>query len=218
MHIEERLESIDTSLKALLAAMQSGLQMQSVSDTATSDEGDSAETTKRKRRTKAEIAADEAAAAAAKTAPVLEGDAPGTRYWVSETLGQVYTEAPGQPVPDDQSFKIETAEHYAAKKAEFAAKKTAAETTAASSAPAAAQAAAPAASTSGVSWDEVITALKGLATDPAHGADAVLKIVKQIDPNAANVPALKAMNKNAEILAAVAALKNPAPGGDPLFG
>ena len=217
MHIEERLESIDLTLKALLTAMQSGAQMSATLESTSTDD---AETTKRKRRTKAEIAADDAAEAAAKAAPVVEGDAPGTRYWVSESLGQVYAELPGSPQPSDQSFKIESEAHYNAKKAEFEAKK-AASTEAASSAPAATQAAAVATSASGsVSWDDVVTALKGLATNPAHGADAVVKIVKEFDAKAANVPALKALNKNAEIVAAVNALLNPVAteAADPLFG
>ena len=227
MHIEEILSSIDTTLKALLASVQSGVQMSA--STIAVDDGEASETTKRTRRTKAQIAADEAAEAAAKAqiaadeaAEAADKVAPKetTRYWVSETLGQVYAELPGQPVPDDQSFKIESAAHYNAKKAEFEAKK-AASTAAASSAPAATQAAAVATSASGsVSWDDVVTALKGLATNPAHGADAVVKIVKEFDAKAANVPALKALNKNAEIVAAVNALLNPVAteAADPLFG
>ena len=213
MHIEEILSSIDTTLKALLASVQSGVQMSA--STIAVDDGEASETTKRTRRTKAQIAADEAAEAAAKAAPEKT-----TRYWVSESLGQVYAELPGSPQPSDQSFKIESEAHYNAKKAEFEAKK-AASTAAASSAPAATQAAAVATSASGsVSWDDVVTALKGLATNPAHGADAVVKIVKEFDAKAANVPALKALNKNAEIVAAVNALLNPAAtdAADPLFG
>ena len=212
MHIEEILSSIDTTLKALLASAQSGVQLTATLESTSTDD---AETTKRTRRTKAQIAADEAAEAAAKAAPKET-----TRYWVSESLGQVYAELPGSPQPSDQSFKIESEAHYNAKKAEFEAKK-AASTEAASSAPAATQAAAVATSASGsVSWDDVVTALKGLATNPAHGADAVVKIVKEFDAKAANVPALKALNKNAEIVAAVNALLNPVAteAADPLFG
>lgn len=213
MHIEETLSSIDTTLKALLASVQSGVQMSA--STPAVDDGEASETTKRTRRTKAQIAADEAAEAAAKAAPEKT-----TRYWVSESLGQVYAELPGSPQPSDQSFKIESEAHYNAKKAEFEAKK-AASTAAASSEPAATRAAAVATSASGsVSWDDVVTALKGLATNPAHGADAVVKIVKEFDAKAANVPALKALNKNAEIVAAVNALLNPVAteAADPLFG
>lgn len=215
MHIEEILSSIDTTLKALLASVQSGVQMSASIGTVTVDDGEASETTKRTRRTKAQIAADEAAEAAAKAAPKET-----TRYWVSESLGQVYAELPGSPQPSDQSFKIESEAHYNAKKAEFEAKK-AASTAAASSEPAATPDAVVATSASGsVSWDDVVTALKGLAANPAHGADAVVKIVKEFDAKAANVPALKALNKNAEIVAAVNALLNPVAteAADPLFG
>ena len=227
MHIEERLESIDLTLKALLVAMQSGAQM-AVAEFASSTAetaADAAET-KRKRRTKAEIAADEAAEAAAKqqTAAVLPGDPAGTRYWVSETLRAVFVEQPGVGAPADTSFKIESAEHFASKKAEFAAG-NAVSTAAASSAPVAAQAAAPAASTSGstaeVTWDQAVAALKSVAQNPAHGGEAVVKLIKSIDPAAANVPALKDKGHNAAIVAAVQALMNPVAepaAADPLFG
>ena len=177
MHIEEILSSIDTTLKALLASVQSGVQMSA--STLAVDDGEASETTKRTRRTKAQIAADEAAEAAAKAAP-NEAEAP----------------------PADEAKKS-------------------APTEAASSEPAATRAAAVATSASGsVSWDDVVTALKALATNPAHGADAVVKIVKEFDAKAANGPALKALNKNAEIVAAVNALLNPAAteAADPLFG
>ena len=221
MHIEERLESIDTTLKAILVALQSGAQISAaVVNGALGDTAEQAET-KRKRRTKAEMEAD-AAAEAAKGAPVLPGDPAGTRYWVSESLGAVFVEQPGVGAPADQSFKIESAEHFAAKKSEFAAK-NAVSTAAASSAPAATQAAAPAASASGstgdVSWDDAVTALKTLAANPAHGGEAVLAVVKSIDANAANVPALKGKGHEAAIVAAVNARLNPvAETADPLFG
>ena len=221
MHIEERLEAIDTTLKAILVALQSGAQISAaVVNGALGDTAEQAET-KRKRRTKAEMEAD-AAAEASNSAPVLPGDLAGTRYWVSESLGAVFVEQPGVGAPADQSFKIESAEHFAAKKAEFAAK-NAVSTAAASSAPAATQAAAPAASASGsagdVSWDDAVTALKTLAANPAHGGEAVLAVVKSIDANADNVPALKGKGHEAAIVAAVNARLNPvAETADPLFG
>lgn len=224
MHIEERLESLDLTLKAILIAIQSGAQISAaVVNSALGDTAEQAET-KRKRRTKVEMEADAAAEAAkgTQTATVLPGDPAGTRYWVSETLGAVFVEQPGVGSPPDQSFKIESAEQFLTKKGEFEAKK-AASTAAASSATAATQVAVVAASTAGstadVSWDQVVVALKGLAGNPAHGSEAVLKVVKSIDPNAANVPALKDKGKNAEIVAAVNALLNPAvEAADPLFG
>ena len=74
---------------------------------------------------------------------------------------------------------------------------------------------------SDVTWDAAVAALKKLAQDPKHGSTAVLAVIKQIDPTAANVPALKALNKNTEIVAAIDALLNPAAStaeADPLFG
>jgi hypothetical protein len=225
MHIEERLESIDLTLKALLVAMQSGAQMSAATGAVTTVTETEAET-KRKRRTKAEIAADEAAEAAAKqqTAAVLPGDPAGTRYWVSETLRAVFVEQPGVGAPADATFKIESPEHFAAKKAEFAAGNVVS-TPAASSAPVAAQAAAPAASTAGstgeVTWDQAVAALKGLAQNPSFGGEYVVKVIKSIDPTAANVPALKDKGHNAAIVAAVNAVMNPVAetaAADPLFG
>ena len=72
-----------------------------------------------------------------------------------------------------------------------------------------------------VTWDAAVTALKTLAQNPAHGSTAVMAVIKQIDPAAANVPALKPLGKNAEIVAAVDALLNPKAAtaeADPLFG
>lgn len=73
-----------------------------------------------------------------------------------------------------------------------------------------------------VTWDAAVAKLKALAQDPAHGSTAVMAVIKKIDPNAANVPALKDLNKNAEIVAAIDALLNPAAAAgaevDPLFG
>ena len=221
MHIEERLESIDNTLKALLVAMQSGNQM-AATVTTTDAANDASAETKRTRRTKAQIEADEAAKAT--PAAVLAGDPAGTRYWVSESLGAVFVEQPGVGAPGDQSFKLESAEHFTAKKAEFAAK-NAVSTAAASSATAATQAAAPAASTSGstgeVTWDQAVAALKSVAGNPAHGGEGVIKLIKSIDANAANVPALKDKGHNAAIVAAVHALLNPVAetaAVDPLFG
>ena len=87
-----------------------------------------------------------------------------------------------------------------------------------------APAATASAATSGaaeVTWDEAVTALKTLAQNPARGSTAVMAVIKQIDPAAANVPALKPLGKNAEIVAAVDALLNPKAAtaeADPLFG
>ena len=236
MTIEATLLSIDATLKALLASAQSGAQM-AAAEFAASDTG-----TTRKRRTKAEIIADEAAEAAAKLAaaaaltqaeaPVVDGHPAGTRYWVNAVDRQVYAELPGTPAPEGMNFKIESAAEYLAKKVEFdkagAAKNEQAAATAPVTANTAPSATAPAATASAAAsgsaeatWDAAVTALKTLAQNPDHGSAAVMAVIKQIDPAAANVPALKPLGKNAEIVAAVNALLNPAAAAaevDPLFG
>ena len=238
MTIEATLLSIDATLKALLASAQSGAQM-ATAEFAASETGKT-----RKRRTKDEIAADEAAEAAAKlaadaaltqaAAPVVDGHPAGTRYWVNAVDRQVYAELPGTPAPEGMNFKIESAAEYLAKKVEFefnkagAAKNEQAAATAPVTANTAPSATAPAATASAatsssaeVTWDAAVTALKTLAQNPDHGSTAVMAVIKQIDPAAANVPALKPLGKNAEIVAAVNALLNPAAAAaevDPLFG
>lgn len=224
MTIEAQLQELIDINKAILTAIQSGAQVSA----AAGEQATSATT--RTRRTKAEIEADKAAEAA-KTA-VVDGDPAGTAYWHNEAQAVVFTQKPGEAAPAaDAGFLQVTAQVYLAAKAAYekaeAAKNAQAAATqqaAASTAPSAtAQQATASAATSAnaeVSWDEAVAALKALATNPAHGSVAVTKIIKQIDPAAANVPALKDKGKNAEIVAAVNALLNPsaAAGVDPLFG
>ena len=228
MTIEAQLQELIDINKAILTALQSGAQMATAEFVAGSA-SEAAGT--RKRRTKAQIEADEAAEAA-KTA-VVDGDPAGTAYWHNEAQAVVFTQKPGEAAPAaDAGFLQVTAQVYLAAKAAYekaeAAKNAQAAATqqaAASTEPSAtAQQVAASAATSAnaeATWDEAVAALKALATNPAHGSAAVLKVVKQIDPAAANVPALKDKGKNAEILAAVNALLNPAAAGaevDPLFG
>ena len=152
MTIEATLLSIDATLKALLASAQSGAQM-----AAAEFAGGASTGTPRKRRTRAEIEADEAAEAAAKQAAA-------------------------------QGVQDESEKAGAAKNDQSA---VTALVTAPTEPSATAQAATASAATSGaaeVTWDEA-------------------------------VPALKPLNKNAEIVAAVNALLNPAAAeADPLFG
>ncbi len=176
MTIEATLESIDTTLKALLAATQSGVQM-----TAVSESTDTAAASKRSRRTKEEIAADKAAEEAAAAAALA-------------------------------AKEKELSDNASAIAAANAAKTGSATAGAVSGA------------AGEVTWDQAVAALKSLTSPEnmaAHGATAVKAIVTQFDPTAANVPALKALNKNAEIIAAVQALLNPAAtaaAGDDIFG
>ena len=232
MTIEAQLQELIDINKAILTAIQSGAQMA----TAEFVQGNAAEatgTTTRKRRTKAEIAADEAAAAAAIPADVVEGDPAGTKYWHSEANQLVFTQKPDEAAPSaDAGFTQVSAAVYLTAKAAYekaaAAKNAQAAATnqvPASTEPSAtAQQATASAATSEKAeptWDEVVKGLKDLAANPAHGAAAVKALITKIDPNAANVPALQALNKNGQIMAEINALLNPGAAAtevDPLFG
>lgn len=231
MTIESQLQELIDINKAILVAIQSGAQV-AAADAAQLTE--QAGTTTRKRRTKAEIAADEAAAAAAAIpADVVEGDPAGTKYWHSESNQLVFTQKPDEAAPaDGAGFAQVSAAVYLTAKATYekaaAAKNASAAATnqaAASTAPSATaqQATASAATSEKVepTWDEVVKSLKDLAANPAHGAAAVKALITKIDPNAANVPALQALNKNGQIMAEINALLNPGAAAtevDPLFG
>ena len=229
MTIEAQLQELIDINKQILTALQSTGQMA----TAEFVSGATATTTK-KRRTKAEIEADEkAAAAAAIGTEVVEGDPAGTTYWHSEKNTLVFAQTPGEAAPAaDAGFTQVSASVYltaqaAYDKAALAKNASAAATNqaAASTAPSAqAQQATASAATSEKAeptWDEVVKGLKDLAANPAHGATAVKAVIAKIDPTAANVPALQALNKNSQILAEINALLNPGAATaevDPLFG
>ena len=149
---------------------------------------------------------------------LVAGDPEGTRYWVSEEAKTAYAQKPGDPDPADQSFKIESSAQYLAKKAEFA--KNAQEAAAASQKPATTEPSATAqpdtasAATSGADWDTVFRAIKELSTAPTGGREAVLGVLKHFGCEGKTVPALKDLNKNADILAHVTALMTPAQDSD----
>lgn len=198
MHIEERLESIDTTLKAILTVLSTGAQM-ATAEFAPADASAPAEPAKKPR------------GRPAKTADAAPG--PGTA-----TTGDA-------PEKTDSASSQPAASAETAQQASTAADvgNAAPATTVAASAPAAAPAASATTSNAGSepTWDEVVKSLMGLKDNPAHGAAAVVAILKEIDPNAANVPALKDKGHNAKIMAAINARLNPAaaaPAADPLFG
>lgn len=242
MTIEAQLQELIDINKQILTALQSTGQMA----TAEFVSGATATTTK-KRRTKAEIEADEKAAAAAATSEKadltwaevdkglkdLASNPAGTTYWHSEKNALVFTQTPGEAAPAaDAGFtQVSSSVYLAAKaaydKAALAKNEQAAATNqaAASTEPSAqAQQATASAATSEKAeptWDEVVKGLKDLAANPAHGATAVKAVIAKIDPTAANVPALQALNKNSQILAEINALLNPGAATaevDPLFG
>ncbi|WP_313330709.1 hypothetical protein [Comamonas sp.] len=218
MSIEAQLSELTAAVKELtevnkqlLTSLASGLQFTEAAS------GSTAEAGKRGRKSKKE---DEPANDLAK---VVDGDPAGTRYWVNEVAKQVYTELPGNPQPEDQNFKINPADVYLAKKAEFAAAQDAAKNAQAAASTAPSATAAPATASAATSageaptWDQTVAALMKLAADPAHGSTAVLTIMKKVDPTATKVPEMKGKGLEAAINAEVQALLNPTGGVDPLF-
>lgn len=211
MNIEDRLESIDTSLKTLVTILQSAGAITAVAGAPEAAAAAPAADTKPKATRKAK---DEPAT----KADLVAGDPEGTRYWVSEETQTAYAQKPGDPDPKDQSFKIESSAQYLAKKAEFA--KNAQDAAATSQKPATTEPSATAqpdtasAATSGADWDTVFRAIKDLSTAPTGGREAVLGVLKHFGCEGKTVPALKDLGRNADILAHVQGLMTPAQDSD----
>ena len=212
MNIEDRLESIDTSLKTLVTILQSAGAITAVAgapEVAAAAAPASETKPKAARKAKDEPAVKQ---------DLVAGDPEGTRYWVSDEAKTAYAQKPGDPDPADQSFKIESSTQYLAKKAEFT--KNAQDAAAASQKPATTEPSATAqpdtasAATSGADWDTVFRAIKELSTAPTGGREAVLGVLKHFGCEGKTVPALKDLNRNADILAHVKGLMAPA--GDDL--
>ena len=209
MNIEDRLESIDTSLKTLVTILQSAGAITAVAGApevaAAAPAAPAADKPKTTRKAKDEPVGKQ---------DLVAGDPEGTRYWVSEEAKTAYAQKPGDPDPADQSFKIESSAQYMSKKAEFA--KNAQDAAAASQASATTAPSATAqpdtasAQTSGADWDTVFRAIKELSTAPTGGRDAVLGVLKHFGCEGKTVPALKDLGRNADILAHVQGLLAPA--------
>ena len=234
MSIEATLGSIDTSLKALVALLQNAgtlthLAAPAVEKKTRAKKGDQAAVaeTPATTDTPAVVAEAETTAAtqpATQPAPVVDGDPVGTRYWVSDGLQTAYAQKPGDPDPQPQSFRIESADGYMSKKAEFAAKKAQADVATATPATAATEptATAPAATASAetsatpeVTWKEVLTALQEVnkSTKAGHGRDGILALLKQFGCEGKTVPAMEALGQHAAILAATNALLSASEAG-----
>lgn len=206
MTIEDTLASIDTSLKTIVTILQSAGAITAVAGAPEAAAAAPAAETKKPRAKKADEPATKA--------DLVAGDPEGTRYWVSEEAKTAYAQKPGDPDPADQSFKIESSTQYMSKKAEFA--KNAQDAAADDQKPATtgpsatAQPDTASAATSGADWDTVFRAIKELSTAPTGGREAVLGVLKHFGCEGKTVPALKDLNKNAEILAHVQGLMAPA--------
>ena len=230
MSIEATLGSIDTSLKALVALLQNAgtlthLAAPAVEKKTRAKKGEQAATAETPAAIDTPVVVVEAeTTAVTQPAPVVEGDPAGTRYWVSEELQTAYAQKPGDPDPQPQSFRIESADGYLSKKAEFAAKKaqadvaTTAPATAATEPTATAPAATASAETSAtpeVTWKEVLTALQAVnkSTKPGHGRDGILALLKQFGCEGKTVPAMEALGQHAAILAATNAMLSASEAG-----
>lgn len=230
MSIEATLGSIDTSLKALVALLQNAgtlthLAAPAVEKKTRAKKGEQAATAETPATTDTPaVVVEVEAPAATQPAPVVDGDPAGTRYWVSEELQTAYAQKPGDPDPQPQSFRIESADGYLSKKAEFAAKKAQADvaTTAPAIAATEPTATAPAATASvetsatpEVTWKEVLTALQAVnkSTKAGHGRDGILALLKQFGCEGKTVPAMEALGQHAAILAATNALLSASEAG-----
>lgn len=223
MTFEERLESIDTSLKMLVTIMQSAGVMTAAVQAETTDTQKPPETTattEKKTRAKKDNStnADPAAAMG-----LVDGDPQGTTYWVSESLKTVYAQTPGNPAPDDQSFKIETAAHYTTKKSEFAKKSNPAtgEQTGANAKTPVTDTQGASTASSSTPWASVMEQIKLLnaGTAPGQGRDGVKVLLTAFGMNGTEgqkVPNLAALGKNDEILKFVNNLLAPAGADDDL--
>lgn len=208
MAIETTLESIDTSLKMIVTILQSAGAISAESLGTTQPDAAPVE---KKTKGKAKVEPTQ------ETAPVVDGDPAGTRYWTNGDA--VYAERPGMAVPEDQAFKITSAADYLVKKESLAKKSaaTAAQTTSAATTPAKDT---PDASTvsSTLPWEDVLDAIKVLNKGelPTQGRNGVLATLKHFGCEGQLVPALEKLNKHAEVLAFVNNLLAPVADSDDL--
>lgn len=228
MSLEVKLDALTAAVLALTTVMQTGAaapqQFGQVLDSVTNVAGEAAgaEKATRTRRTKAQIEADNAAAATgARTInsnDVVTGDPEGTRYWVIEAHNTVYAQKPGEPDVTIEGKVQVGAIEYLNKKEAFAKKsltsapaaQTGATTTSTDSSPKQDDAVA-------VSFKDVTDALMQLnqSTAAGHGHAGLKAFLAKHAVE--RVPALQALNKNAELLAEINALLTPAT-DDNLFG
>lgn len=214
MSLEQALIENTATMKQLIAVMASAVEAGGVDAPAgdtNAAAGEAGTTGKRTRRTKAEIAADNAAAAGAAGTQValLPGDAAGTRYFDSPASNTTYKQAPGMPDCTLPGAVIVSGTEYAAKTEQYAknaqAAAAASATNAGGQASAASTAAQQSSTTGSVPTIESITS-KLMAIHKRDGNAGVAPILQKF--GVANVPALATKNL-AEVDAAVEAALNP---------
>lgn len=204
MSLEQALNENTAVLKQLIVVLSSGATLATA-------ENESTEATegKRKRRTKAEIEADNAAAAAQQT-----------RYWHIAAHNTVYEQKPGDQDCTLPGAVQVTAEQYAALKAEYAAKFPTGAQAQATGTPAPAPApSTPAASTVSAPASSAAPTMASItsklqAIHKRDGNPGVAKVLSQF--GVTRVPDLASKNL-VEVDAAAEAVLNPQT-GDNLFG
>ena len=203
MHIEERLASLDASLKTIVTILQSA------SSFARPDL--------------------DAAAAVSESVPVfiekpavadvVDGDPAGTVYFVDAKNEAVYAQTPDLPAPTVDTLKQTTAKKYLKAKEAFAAKKLVALPVAQPTVAAAALVAALAtpvltASLPGstVEWKHVISKIMALDSSslPGCGRECLNALLAAFGCAGKRVPSLEALGQHAEILAYLEDKLNPA--------
>ena len=210
MKIEERLESIDSTLKGILQALLSGGTAIALLGTP-----DAAASAEKKPRTKKEKDADNAEG-------YLDEDPAGTRYWITSDGTGFHKSAPGAERPNIPHLMAQPvrAAEFAAKRDEHAKKSSAAGTAGktAQGEPSATAQADTAAGTSQPDFKAVVEQLMLLSTTPAPkgGKPVLMNLIASFLPAGTEtakikVPALEHLGKNAEIIAAVKAILEPAP-------
>lgn len=139
---------------------------------------------------------------------VLPGDAPGTKYYINAKLGGGHKQAPGEPKPNIDGLEPATSAEFAA----FIEKVKAGATTQTTTT-----------NTSGAARDFKNVTVKFMdvcnAKDiPTAGPDNARKILVQFGgAGTKKVSELEKLNKDAEIIAALDALLNPAAADDDMF-
>lgn len=211
MQIEERLESIDTTLKGILQALLSG-----GTAIALLGQPDAAPDAEPEKKTRTKKTAEEGES-------YVDGDPAGTRYWITSDETGFHKSGPGQERPANiphlmanpvsgAVFKAKRDEH--AKKSAAAA----AATQPASTANTASDQVAAGSTSSAPTFKDVTDKLLLLSNTPAPkgGRPVLMNLIASFLPAGTEakdvkVPKLDGLGKNAEIIAAVEAILNPAP-------
>jgi hypothetical protein len=212
MSLELAINENTATLRLLITLLQSGAALPASLTVPETAAAAPAPATERKPRTRA-AGSPELNDGKKVSVKLVEGDPEGTRYFHIPKHSTVCVVKPGEVVPSIEGTVEIGGEGYLKLKEEYAAKKP--ETTGSTSTDSSAKqddAAAP-----GVVWDDLLKQIVVLSKDERAtcGRAGVKTILDKY--KVAKVPELQALDKNADILADVTALLNPAAAEDDLF-